>query len=96
MNKTLNESINYLEQYSDKVSGEKQDKSSFQIISEIDSDVTLKPNMFTRLDGVRDSLHILLENTTDRTTPVYNCSFMLGNASENNFSVDSYFGYDVL
>ena len=78
------------------VSSEKQDKSSFQIISEIDSDVTLKPNMFTRLDGVRDSLHILLENTTDRTTPVYICSFMLGTASENNFSVDSYFGYDVL
>lgn len=100
LKKTFGNTADYLESYAyttaTKAASNKQDKSVFVTVSDTNTDITLQPNTFTKLDGVRSALHILLQKPSDGTTPVYNCTFMLGDASEDNFTIDSYFEYDVL
>lgn len=88
--------MDYSEYYTRSSIKTKQDKSSFVTISNTNTDITLEPNKFTILEGIRSALHILLQEPSDGTIPVYNCHFTLGVVAEENFSVDSYFGYDVL
>lgn len=91
----FNSMVDYSEEIAAQKAKDRQPKSKIETINSNSLDIFLNPNTFSEILSIPDNLTLFLNKPTDGTIPTYNASFILGNASELDFNVESDLGYNI-